>query len=581
MNENRALAQTLRNIAAVYEIMGKSFFEIAAYKRAADSVEQSTSDLRQLWKNNSLDTVPGLGKALLGYMTEYFETGKVTHFENVYKIAPKGFFELITVPSIGPKKAYELTTKLNIHSIDDLKKAINDNLIASLPRFGQKSQEQIANNLNRVVAKSHRTPIWAADSVVHDLTLWMQKDPQVQKFEALGSYRRRLNSVGDLDFAATSNDTQTAVDRFLAYPELDTVVEKGPASATITLKGSGLQLDLLVCEPDSYGSLLQHFTGSREHNIALRTLAVKKGLSLSEKGIKLKNGKIKKFDSEEKFYKYLGLQFIPPELREDTGEIELAKNNKIPTLVEQKDIKGDFHIHSNFFTTSMHDFGSSSIQELADAAKVKKYLYFGISDHPPSEKSWSKKIIITEIKTHKDTINTINEHKNYPRVLNLLEVDISPTGEIKFPNEFYRYYDAFIAGVHSVFSQTKDAMTSRVINGLSDSKVFGLSHPTGRLIDKREGYEADWDKIFDFCAQNQKVLEINASVDRLDLTEILVRQAKTKGCLFMINTDTHDLQSLDLLHYGIDVARRGGLEAKDIINTWSLPKLLKFFERFK
>ncbi len=581
MNENRILAQTLRNIAAVYEIMGKSFFEIAAYKRAADSVEQSTSDLRQLWKNNSLDTVPGLGKALLGYMTEYFETGKVTHFENVYKIAPKGFFELLTVPSIGPKKAYELTTKLNIHSIDDLKKAIDNNLIATLPRFGQKSQEQIANNLGRVVAKSHRTPIWAVDPVVSEVTTWMLNDPKVFKFEALGSFRRRLNSVGDLDFAATSHNTQSAVDRFLSYPELDTIVEKGPASATITLKGSGLQLDLLVCEPDSYGSLLQHFTGSREHNIALRTLAVKKGLSLSEKGIKLKNGKLKKFDSEEKFYKYLGLQFIPPELREDTGEIELAKNNKIPSLVEQKDIKGDFHIHSNFFTTSMHDFGSSSIQELVEAAKDKKYQYFGISDHPPSEKSWLKKSIITEIKTHKNKINTINEYKNYPRVLNLLEVDIGTAGEIKFPNEFYKYYDAFIAGVHSVFSQPKDVMTSRIINGLSDTKVFGLSHPTGRLINKREGYEADWDKIFEFCAQNQKVLEINASVDRLDLTETLVRQAKAKGCLFMINTDTHDITSLDLLHYGLDVARRGGLEAKDIINTWSLPKLLKFFERFK
>lgn len=580
MNENRQLAQTLRNIAAVYEIMGKSFFEIAAYKRAADSVEQSATDLRQLWKNGSLDTVPGLGKALLGYMTEYFETGKIKHFETVYKKAPEGFFELLTVPSIGPKKAYELSTKLNIHSIDDLEKAIKSNLVATLPRFGQKSQDQIANNLHRVVAKSHRTPIWAVDPVVKDITAWMLKDPKVQDFDALGSFRRRLNSVGDLDFAATSKDTESAVDRFISYPERNAVVEKGPSSATITLKGSGLQVDLLVSNPDSYGSLLQHFTGSREHNIALRTLAVKKGLSLSEKGIKLKNGKIKKFSSESDFYKFLGLSFIPPELREDTGEIELAKKSLIPKLVEAKDIKGDFHIHSNFFTTSMHDFGSSSIEELTQAAKQKKYAYLGISDHPPSEKSWLDKNTIKQIKSHQTTINKLNEHKNYPRVLNLLEVDISPDGEIKFPKEFYKYYEAFIAGVHSSFSQTKDQMTSRIIKGLSNPKVFGLSHPTGRLIDKREGYEADWEKIFEFCAANQKVLEINASVDRLDLTEALVRLAKGKGCIFMINTDTHEISSLELLHYGLDVARRGGLEAEDILNTWSLPKLLKFFERF-
>ncbi len=581
MNENRQLAQILRNIAAVYEIMGKSFFEIAAYKRAADSVEQSTSDLRQLWKNGSLDTVPGLGRALLGYMTEYFETGKVQHFENMYKVAPKGFFELLTVPSIGPKKAYELATKLKIESIDDLKKAINNNHVATLPRFGQKSQEQIANNLNRVVAKSHRTPIWVVDPIVREVTKWMLDDSKITKFEALGSFRRRLNSVGDLDFAATSTNTQAAVDRFLAYPLIENIVEKGPASATITLKGTGLQLDLLVAEPDSYGSLLQHFTGSREHNIALRTLAVKKGLSLSEKGIKLKNGKLKKFASEVEFYKYLGLSFVPPELREDTGEIELAKNNKIPKLVTLKDIKGDFHIHSNFFTTSMHDFGTSSIIELVEAAKAKKYEYFGISDHPPSEKNWTSKQTIQEIKAHGTVIETINEHKKYPRVINLLEVDISSSGDIKFPLEYYKYYDAFIAGVHSSFSQPKELMTQRIIKGLSDPKVFGMSHPTGRLIDKREGYDADWEQIFDFCGENNKVLEINASVDRLDLTEALVRVAKSKGCIFMINTDTHDIASLELLHYGVDVARRGGLEAKDIINTWPEDKLLNFFKNFE
>ena len=302
---------------------------------------------------------------------------------------------------------------------------------------------------------------------------------------------------------------------------------------------------------------------------------------LSEKGIKLINGKLKKFASEEQFYKYLGLSFVPPELREDTGEIELAKNNKLPKLVTLSDIKGDFHIHSNFFTTSMHDFGNSSIQELAEAAKAKKYDYFGISDHPPSEKNWTKIQTIKEIKAHRTTIDKINEHKKYPRVINLLEVDISSSGDIKFPLEYYKYYDAFIAGVHSSFSQPKEQMTQRIIKGLSNPKVFGMSHPTGRLIDKREGYDADWEQIFDFCSSNQKVLEINASVQRLDLSEDLVRVAKSRGCIFMINTDTHDIESLEVLHYGVDVARRGGLEAKDIINAWPEGKLMKFFKNFE
>ena len=523
MNENRQIAQILRNIASVYEIIGKSFFEVAAYKRAADSVEQSTSDLRQLWKAGELDTVPGLGKALISYMNEYFETGKIKHFESVYKKAPKGFFELLTVPGIGPKKAYELCTKLNISSIGDLERAIKSNSISALPRFGHKSQEQIANNLSRVVAKSHRTPLWVADAVVNEVTQWMQADPKILDFAALGSFRRRLNSVGDLDFAASSHNTQDAVDRFLSYPAIGSIVEKGPASATITLKDTEFQLDLLVSEPDSYGSLLQHFTGSREHNIALRTLAVKKNLSLSEKGIKLASNTLKKFATEKEFYNFLGLDYIPPELRENTGEIELAQKHSIPRLVKIEDIKGDFHTHSNFFTTSMHDFGASSIKDLVSKAKEKKYQYLGISDHPPSEKSWQDPKIIKQIKSHRTIINRLNEQKNSTRVINLLEVDIGINGSIKFPDQYVQYYDAFIAGVHSNFSQPREQMTQRILNGLTCSKVFGLSHPTGRLIDKREGYDADWDQIFDYCSKNNKVLEINASVDRLDLTETLVR----------------------------------------------------------
>lgn len=581
MNENRQLAQILRNIAAVYEIIGKSFFEVAAYKRAADSVEQSTSNLRQLWKENQLDTVPGLGKALIGYMQEYFETGKVKHFESVYKKAPKGFFELLTVPGIGPKKAYELCFKLNIASIEDLKQAIKKNEIATLERFGQKSQEQIANNLGRVVAKSHRTPLWVADKVVEDVTAWMQSDPKILSFAALGSFRRRLNSVGDLDFAASSHNTQAAVDRFLSYPLIGSIVEKGPASATITLKDTEFQLDLLVSQPNSYGSLLQHFTGSREHNIALRTLAVKKRMSLSEKGIKLPSGKLKKFASEPEFYNFLGLDYIPPELRENTGEIELAQKHLVPKLVEIGDIKGDFHIHSNFFTTSMHDFGNSPIEDLALKAQEKKYQYFGISDHPPSEKSWCDPKIIKEIKSHRTAINNINEQKKYTRVINLLEVDIGVNGTIKFPEKYFEHYEAFIAGVHSNFSQSREQMTQRIIKGLSCNKVFGLSHPTGRLIDKREGYDADWDQIFEFCRSQNKALEINCSLDRLDLTEVLIRRASAKGCLFMINTDTHDISGMDLMRYGVDVARRGGLSAESIINTWPKDKLIKFLSKFQ
>lgn len=579
MNENRQLAQTLRNIAAVYEIMGKSFFEVAAYKRAADSVEQSSADLRELWKTGSLDSVPGLGKALLGYITEYFETGQVKHFDKVYRHAPSGFFELLTVPGIGPKKAYELSTKLKITNLDKLKTAISQNKIASLPRFGAKSQEQIASNLSRVVAKSHRTPIWAVEPVVEQMTAWMRQDPQVIALSALGSYRRRLTSVGDLDFAVSCRNPKKAVARFCAYPDIEKIVEKGPTSATITLKNTHLQLDLIATKPDSYGSLLQHFTGSREHNIALRTLALKKGLSLSEKGIKNKSGKIHKFASEEDFYNYLGLQYIPPELREDTGEIELAKSNKIPDLVREKDLKGDLHTHSNFFTTSMHDFGSVGLAAMQLEAAKLGYQYIGISDHPPSEKTWTQKVIINEILTRYNKIKKLNEQKNYPRILNLLEVDISNDGNIKFPDEYYDKYLGFIAGIHSTFEMSSDKMTRRILKGLSDIKVFGLSHPTGRLIDRREGYVADWDSIFSFCARNDKVLEINSSIDRLDLSDSLIKQAKTHGCLFMLNTDSHDPSNLKSMHFGIDVARRGGLEAKDIINTWPLKKIESFIAR--
>lgn len=572
---NQQISKTLREIAAAYTIkkMG-NIFQIRAYEVAADGVEHSTSEIKDLWEEGKLDEVPGLGKGLQGYLDELFKTGKVKHFEAVKKGIPAVVFDLLDVPGVGPKTAQELA-KLGIKNLDELKKKIKSGEIVTLG-FSGKIAQKILEGLAQLKGREGRMLLPYAFAQAVRVVDYLKKSKDVVEVHSLGSLRRMVATVGDLDFSVSSNKPEEVIDYFCQIPGTARVVEKGPSSATVMLQ-SGLHLDLLIGRPEAYGALLQHFTGSKAHNIKLRTLAKEKGLSLSEYGVK-KGNRQQVTGTEEEFYKLLGMQTPPPELREDTGEIEAALEHKLPDLVELKDIKGDLHTHSNFpFPNPSHGPGVNSIEEIVGKAKELDYEFIGISDHPPGHGIISKENMIKAIDVRTKVIQQLKQRTNGIRVLNGLEIDILGDGSLSVPDEALATLDYCIAGIHSGHRGSKDIITKRLISALENPFVDIISHPTNRLLNERESSDADWDEIFKFAAKNNKILEINAYPNRLDLRDDLVRMAKRFGVKFVINTDAHQVEQMDNMPFGVAVARRGWAEREDIVNSWSWTDFAKWF----
>ena len=382
-------------------------------------------------------------------------------------------------------------------------------------------------------------------------------------------------TVGDIDIAVSSNNPQKIIDHFKKFRETQKILEAGSRTSSIVLK-NGMQVDLMVQPPEAFGALLQHFTGSKNHNIHLRETALKKGLSLSEYGIRVK-GKLQKFRTEAEFYKFLNLDWIEPELREDSGEIEAAINHRLPKLVSIEDIKGDIHLHSNFPIEPSHDLGANTFKDIITKAKNLNYEYIGFSDHSPSYSNHTKKQVVDLIKKRKEKIEQLkSSHKNIG-ILNLLEVDILANGELSIPEEGLKLLDGSIAGVHSSHHQDKRKMTQRILNACKSTYVNVVAHPTGRLLSERESYEVDWPAVFDACIINKKILEINAWPNRLDLPDVLVRDAIRAGIKLIINTDSHEISQMDNMRFGVAVARRGWATKDDIVNTLSWVEFRKLF----
>lgn len=593
---NREVAQLLRAVAAAYEVKKANQFRITAYQRAAVAVEHATSELKDFWDEGKLEDVPGIGKHIASYLDELFRTGKVNHFREVFRGLPPAMFELMKIPGIGPKTAYKLAKKLSIReagrAIEKLEKAAKKGKIAGIEGFEQKSQQNILEGIaavKRGQTKQNRMVLSYADSMAKDILAYLQKCPAVIRSDTLGSLRRMVSTIGDIDIAVATDKPEQVVDWFIRYPGKQTIVEKGKTGATLLLK-NGRQVDMRVQRPEAYGAMLQYFTGSKEHNIRLRELALKKGLSLSEYGIKpimrqkpnLKkknyNEKLKvyEYESEDEFYQALGLRWIPPELREGGEEIERARLGRLPELVELKDIKGDLHVHSNFPIEESHDPGSQSMEEMVAAAASLGYEYLGFSEHNPSLSQHTNKMIIDLLKAKKEAIDKINYSRTKNllfRVFNGLEVDIKPNGELAIPPESFDILDYIIVSIHSQFTLNRKKMTERVMRGLNNPKVRIFGHPTGRLLGKREGYELDWQKIFAICREKNIWIEINAWPERLDLPDILVKEAVKNGVKMIINTDSHAADHLKLMTYGVSVARRGWAEKKDIVNVLGYDKI--------
>lgn len=535
---NIEIAKLLRKVAAVYTIEGENRFKIIAYENAATAVEHSTSEIKDLWDDGKLDDLPGIGPSLLEHFNELFTKSKVKHWEDMFKKYPSRMFTLLDVSGIGPKTAYKIVTQRNYKLPEKLAKSISAH--------------------ENGVKKDSRLKIDQADAIAKDIIEYLGEG------QVLGSLRRRVSTIGDIDIAVPTNYPEIVIDKFIKYPHNE-LIERGPTGASLRLS-SGKQVDLRVVKPSQWGSMLQYFTGSKYHNIKLRELAIKKGLKINEYGI---SGK--EFDNEKDFYNYLGLEYIPPELREDRGELEI----KIPKLVELSDIKGDLQMHSNYNDEPSHDLGDNSMEEMLTKAKHLNYKYVAYTEHNPKKGS----DILNILKRRFEVIDQLKKSTKDVRILNMLEVDILPSGEINLPDGSEDYLDGILVSIHSSFDLDRDTMTRRVLNGLSHPLARIFAHPTGRLLNRREGYELDWNQIFTFCAKNARAIEINASPNRLDLPDSLVREAVKQGVLLSIGTDAHSVSGLGVMPYGVDVARRGWAQKKDIINCWDYDKLLKWIRR--
>jgi DNA polymerase (family 10) len=577
---NQEISQLLRSMAAAYEIKGEDRFRIAAYERAAASVEHATSEVKDLWDDKKLGELAGIGAAIASHLDELFRTGKVKHFDQVFKDLPPAMFTLLDLPGVGAKTAYKLCLNLKIKepkkALSQLRIAAKKGRIRTIEGFGEETEKTILKAIKELRSRSERILLPTASLLAEEILSWLKRSKAVERVETLGSLRRQVATVGDIDIAVASNQAKEVIKHFVVYPKKKRVLESGEAKASILLKG-GQQVDLMVEPVEAFGALLQHFTGSKHHNIALREFALKKKMSLSEHGIK-KGGKLMKFKTEEEFYNFLSLDYIPPELRENTGEIEAAQARKLPKLIDLKDIKGDLHLHSNIPIEESHDPGTDTVEVMIEKAEALGYEYLGFTEHNPSISQHNEKQICNLLKAKKEKMEQINSSRTkkiLKKVYNGLEVDIRPNGKLAIPDEAYKLLDYVIASIHSSFRMEKEEMTKRVLEGLSPEKAKILGHPTGRLLGKREGYELDWEKIFEFCLKKKKWIEINAHPARLDLPDILVREAIKAGVKIIINTDSHAVEQMDLMSFGVSVAKRGWAEKKDIVNCLSYNRFAK------
>jgi DNA polymerase (family 10) len=580
---NQEITSLLRAVAAALEVKGESPFRIRAYDNAADSVEHASREVKDLWEEGKLRELPGIGANIASHLDELFKTGKAKHFSSLFSSLPEAMFELLEVPGIGPKTAYKLSKTLKIskpaRAVERLKEAANKGLIRNIEGFGEESEAAIIKGIEEYQRREYRMLLPTALQLAEEMVSYMEKEKAVLRIDPLGSLRRRAPTIGDLDLAVATTNPAKVIDHFKKFPLAKKVLAAGENTARI-IHRSGRQIDIKTQEPSRYGSMLQHFTGSKKHNIHLREIAMEKGLSLSEHGIK-KKGKLRKYADEKQFYKALGMDWIPPELREDTGEIEAAQKHALPILIRADQIRGDLHLHTNYDWQSSHDAGVNTPKEMINKAIELNYEYIGIGDHNPSTRAYSDRKLITEVKKRSKYIEQIKssiKSRDQNRtiiILNSLEVDILADGKLSLPNEAMDLLDYAVVSVHSSLRMSREKMTKRVIKGLTHPKAKILGHPTGRLLNKREGYELDWEKVFKFVRQENKFLEINAWPTRLDLADTLVRRAISYGIKLAINTDSHSKKHLDFMHYGVDVARRGWAQPRDIINALPFKTLKK------
>ncbi|WP_292466356.1 DNA polymerase/3'-5' exonuclease PolX [Methanolobus sp.] len=566
--DNIQIAEMFNRMARLLEFKGENQFKIRAYINAARSIKGLDEELKVLYINRKIDSVPGIGEALKGKIVEMLETGSFDTYERTVKEVPSGIIDIMNIPGIGPKMARLFYEKLGVRSIDELSIAAREHRIRRLPRMGEKQEEKILRSIARMqLDKDHgRHPIALAMEIAKEIKEELCLEPHIENVVIAGSLRRKQDTVGDIDLIAVSDEPEKTILSFVNMKRVEEVLESGKSNGSV-IYSKNFHVDLRVVEKTHYGSMLQHFTGSKEHNIHLRKLALLKGYSLNEYGFTDKNtGKLIECNLEKDVYNFLGLEFMPPELREDRGEIEASLTGKLPRLIERKDIKGDLHVHSTWSD------GVNTIEELAEAAIQRGYEYIAITDHSHSTgiaNGLSEKRLLEHI----DEVERLNEEYEDIKILSGTECDIRADGKLDYSNDLLQQLDIVIVAVHSGVDQDRNRMTKRIVAALENEHVDIIAHPTGRKFGKRPAYDVDMDKIITVANDNEKTLEINSSPWRLDLNDTNARKAKDHGVMLAINTDTHAIDHFDNIDFGIDVARRAWLETDDVLNTMNLKQL--------
>ncbi len=597
---NQEIAQILVHISQILDIQGENTFKIRAYIKASETVENLTYQLSSVKDRSEIAELPGIGEGIAKKIKELLETGKLKYYEDLKKSEYAPLREFLKIPGMGPKHARLVYETLGINTVDQLQKAAQQGKLRDLHGLGEKVEENILQGIQQVQKYKERLPLAFIYPRAQSILEEMKKVREVNQITLAGSLRRMRETIADVDILVSSDKPKPVMDAFVNIPQAKKVAAKGNTKSSITTR-DGFQVDLRVVKPESFGAASHYFTGSKAHNIRIRSLGIDKGLKVNEYGVFKKEKRISG-RTEEEVFKSVKLPYIAPELREDQGEIEAAQNGTLPSLVEMKHIKGDLHVHSDWSD------GNNTIEEMAKAAKKRGYRYLAICDHSPAvgitngltEERLLKQIEVIKKLNKKFRVRTgvaslsdkgagvqpppqrkikeisrLNKKLKDFRVLSGIEVDIRSNSKLDLGDDILEKLDIVVAAVHTSFGQPKEEMTERIVKAIENPNVDIIAHPTGRLIGKREPYQVDMDKIMDACKANGKMLELNAYPERLDLSDINCRRAKEKGVKIAISTDAHSTAHLEWMKFGVATARRGWIEPRDVINTMPLTRLLK------
>ncbi len=571
---NSDIADIFSEVADLLDIEGANEFRVRSYREAAQSIENLSSNIADLVdEDKDLTELHGIGESIADKIREIVETGKLEQLEEIKKRVPEDLIQLLNLSGLGPERVKDLYQKLSIKSLDDLKKAAKNEKIRELEGFGEKTENKIKKELERLGGEEEkRTKLIRAEEYAEPLVSYLDELEEIKKIIIAGSYRRRKETVGDIDILVTCSDSEPVMDRFVKYDDVEEVISKGDTKSSIRLK-IGLQVDLRVVKEKSYGSALLYFTGSKSHNIKLRERAIDRDLKINEYGV-FPEGKEKPVagKTEEEVYDIVDLEWIPPEIRENRGEIEASENGKLPKLISLDDLKGDLHCHTTYTD------GVDSIEEMARAAKDLGHKYLAITDH-------SKRVTVAEgldakeLAKQIEEIDKINEKLNDFTILKGVEVDILEDGSLDLPDDILKELDIRVCSIHYKLDLSSEKQTRRILKAMENQYFNIWAHPTDREIHKRDPIDINMDKIMSEAAGRNICMEINSSPRRLDLNDIHSKMAKERGIKIAISTDSHTKDNLKNLKYGVNQARRGWLEADDVINTKSAGEIIKMMKK--